>query len=200
MLFRLYGLYERDVKRVSASALDDLPALFHAFVARHACCSGSTCKLLHGHGLARRRGARLRRLGVAARVPRCGRRPARRAAGSAGPSRVLLVGHSAITDALVRKMRAHPEYGLEPVGAVSVDERGEAAGAPASRPARARSTCASWSLGRQVERVIVTAQDLADEAMMDLVHDCGAASVKVSLLPTTSTPSARRWRSTTSRG
>ncbi len=32
VLFRLYGLYERDVKRVNASALDDLPSLFHAFV------------------------------------------------------------------------------------------------------------------------------------------------------------------------
>ena len=34
-----------------------------------------------------------------------------------------------------------------------------------------------------VERVIVTAQDLSDEAMMDLVRDCGAASVKVSVVP-----------------
>ena len=32
-----------------------------------------------------------------------------------GPSRVLLVGQSPITDALVRKMRTHPEYGLEHV-------------------------------------------------------------------------------------
>ena len=50
-----------------------------------------------------------------------------------------------------------------------------------------------------VERVIVTAEDLPDEAMMDLVRNCGAVSVKVSLVPDTSMPSAPRWRSTTSR-
>ena len=34
-----------------------------------------------------------------------------------------------------------------------------------------------------MERVIVTAEDLPDEAMMDLVRNCGAVSVKVSLVP-----------------
>ena len=34
-----------------------------------------------------------------------------------------------------------------------------------------------------VERVIVTAEDLPDEAMMDLIRDCGAVSVKVSIVP-----------------
>ena len=37
--------------------------------------------------------------------------------------------------------------------------------------------------GHDVERVIVNAQDLSDEAMMALIHDCGAASVKVSIVP-----------------
>ena len=54
---------------------------------------------------------------------------------------------------------------------------------PPPRPPRARSTCASSSPRDGVERVIVTAQDLSDEAMMDLVRDCGAASVKVSVVP-----------------
>ena len=38
-------------------------------------------------------------------------------------------------------------------------------------------------IGHDVERVIVKAQDLSDEAMMTLIHDCGAASVKVSIVP-----------------
>ena len=50
MLFRLYGLYERDVKRVNASALDDLPALFHAFVLG-TLLLWVYLKLLSGHGL-----------------------------------------------------------------------------------------------------------------------------------------------------
>ena len=32
MLFKLYGLYDRDVKRISYSTVDDLPRLFHATV------------------------------------------------------------------------------------------------------------------------------------------------------------------------
>ena len=32
VLFKLYGLYDRDVKRISHSTVDDLPWLFHATV------------------------------------------------------------------------------------------------------------------------------------------------------------------------
>ena len=32
VLFKLYGLYDRDVKRISYSTVDDLPRLFHATV------------------------------------------------------------------------------------------------------------------------------------------------------------------------
>ena len=32
LLFKLYGLYDRDVKRISHSTVDDLPWLFHATV------------------------------------------------------------------------------------------------------------------------------------------------------------------------
>ena len=32
VLFKLYGLYDRDVKRISYSTVDDLPWLFHATV------------------------------------------------------------------------------------------------------------------------------------------------------------------------
>ena len=32
ILFKLYGLYDRDVKRISYSTVDDIPRLFHATV------------------------------------------------------------------------------------------------------------------------------------------------------------------------
>src|SRR5207249_2036366 len=32
VLFKMYGLYERDAKRLNHSTLDDLPALFHALL------------------------------------------------------------------------------------------------------------------------------------------------------------------------
>ena len=96
VLFRLYGLYERDVKRVNASALDDLPALFHAFVIG-TLLLWVYLKLLDRPRPRRRRGDRLRRLGDAARVAGCGLRPGAPCSTFGGPARVLLVGESAVT-------------------------------------------------------------------------------------------------------
>ena len=45
LIFKLYGLYDRDAKRVSHSTVDDLPWLFHALVIGTSACgsSSSTC-------------------------------------------------------------------------------------------------------------------------------------------------------------
>ena len=180
-LFRLYGLYERDVKRVNASALDDLPALFHAFVL------GSLLlwvylKLLTGHGLDV---AEALAFGVSGIVLACGLRAAARRAvlTFGGPARVLLVGESEVTRALARKVSMHPEYGLEAVGAVSVDAVGDLPDGLPHLGRLADLDLRDLVVAQGVERVIVTAEDLPDEAMMDLVRNCGAVSVKVSLVP-----------------
>ncbi len=180
-LFRLYGLYERDVKRVNASALDDLPALFHAFVL------GSLLlwvylKLLTGHGLDV---AEALAFGVSGIVLACGLRAAARRAvlTFGGPARVLLVGESEVTRALARKVSMHPEYGLEAVGAVSVDALGDLPDGLPHLGRLADLDLRDLLVAQGVERVIVTAEDLPDEAMMDLVRNCGAVSVKVSLVP-----------------
>ena len=181
VLFRLYGLYERDVKRVHASALDDLPALFHAFVLG-TLLLWAYLKLLDGHGLDVAQAIAFGASGIALAATL--RVAARRAVlRFGGPSRVLLVGDSEIADALVRKMRSHAEYGLDPVGAVSVGERAHAS-SDLPHLGRLEEVDLRELVARDgVERVIVTAQDLSDEAMMDLVRDCGAASVKVSVVP-----------------
>ena len=181
VLFRLYGLYERDVKRVSISALDDLPALFHTFVLG-TLLVWIAFKLGNGHGLTVAEAVAFGLSGVVlASTLRVGARRAVLRFG--GPSRVLIVGHSPTTEALVRKLRAHSEYGLEPVGEVSVN--GED-GADPDLPHL--GTLGELDLrglvtGHDVERVIVNARDLSDEAMMTLIHDCGAALVKVSIVP-----------------
>ena len=180
-LFRLYGLYERDVKRVNASALDDLPALFHAFVL------GSLLlwvylKLLTGHGLDVAEALAFGGSGIALA---CGLRVAARRAvlTFGGPARVLLVGESEVTCALARKVSMHPEYGLEAVGAVSVDAVGDLPDGLPHLGRLADLDLRDLVVAQGVERVIVTAEDLPDEAMMDLVRNCGAVSVKVSLVP-----------------
>ena len=181
VLFRLYGLYERDVKRVSISALDDLPALFHAFVIG-TLLVWIMLKLGQGQGFSV---AEAITFGLAGLLLAPALRVAARRAvlRLGGPSRVLLVGHSATTEALVRKMRAHSEYGLEPVGEVSL--YGEA-GADSGLPQLGRLgdlDLRDLVIAHDVDRVIVKAQDLSNETMMALIHECGAASVKVSIVP-----------------
>ena len=180
LLFRLYGLYERDVKRVSASALDDLPSLFHAFVLG-TLLLWAYLKLLQGHGLDV---AQALAFGLSGMVLACSLRVAARRAvlRIGGPSRVLLVGRSSLTEALVRKMRSHPEYGLEPVGSLAIGEHDAACDLP-DLGRLGELDLRQLAVAHGVERVIVKAQDLSDEAMMDLVRDCGAVSVKVSIVP-----------------
>ncbi len=100
-----------------------------------------------------------------------------------GPDRVLFVGESEVTCALARKISTHPEYGLEAVGAVSGDAVGDLPDGLPHLGRLADLDLRDLVVAHGVERVIVTAEDLPDEAMIDLVRNCGAVSVKVSLLP-----------------
>jgi len=181
VLFRLYGLYERDVKRVSASALDDLPALFHSFVLG-TLLLWVYLKVLRGHGLDV---AEALTFGVSGIAIACGLRVAARRVvlRFGGPVRLLLVGESEVTEALARKIRTHPEYGLEPVGTISVNDVADSPDGLTHLGRLEELDLRRLVVAEGVERVIVTADDLPDEAMMDLVRNCGAVSVKVSLVP-----------------
>ena len=180
VLFRVYGLYERDVKRVRAPLLDDLPALFHAFLV-------GTLGLGLGVGLADvgdlrpADGAAFLVCGVAAASAL---RTAARRAGLriGGPARVLIAGGSPVAAELVSRIRAHPEYGLEPVGEVSFGPRGESAGLPYLGRLD-RIDLGALIAARDVDRVIVVARDVPEGPMMALIAACGAAAAKVSIVP-----------------
>ncbi len=180
VLFRAYGLYERDVKRISLSVLDDLPALFHAFVI------GTLALWLYIDLLGYEPGPGLPGAAVFAAVGiasvSCARLVARRLfLRIKGPSRVLLVGGSAISAMLVRKMEDHPEYGLDPVGEVTIDARSDTPVPWLGRLADVDMT--GLALNNRIDRVIVSAPEIDDESMMELMGDCGAAAAKVSILP-----------------
>jgi exopolysaccharide biosynthesis polyprenyl glycosylphosphotransferase len=181
VLFRLYGLYDRDVKRVTAPALDDLPALFHAFVVG-GLLLWFCLHLASGDAPGMARMATFCVLGIlfASLLRIVARRAVLRLG---GPSRVVVVGASPTTDLLVRKMRAHPEYGLEPAGQISLAANGTHEHTLPHLGRLEDVDLRRLATSDDVERVIVQAQDLSDEQMMDLVHDCGAASVKVSIVP-----------------
>jgi exopolysaccharide biosynthesis polyprenyl glycosylphosphotransferase len=183
LLFKAYGLYDRDIKRVSHTTLDDLPWLFHAAVI------GSLLMWLYYRFLPVDQlvFAEVAIFGAALLVltplVRAGVR--RGAARAVGPERVLLVSDDRMTELLVRKLRAHPEYGLEPIGIVSVG--------PKHGPPRADATPLP-TLGdlddlidivntHDVERLVVSHGAGDDELLVDVLRRCKQLSIKVSVLP-----------------
>jgi exopolysaccharide biosynthesis polyprenyl glycosylphosphotransferase len=178
VLMKAYGLYERDAKRVSHSTVDDIPWVFHAvlvgvlllwgyykLVAAHQLVLIEVVVLatvLFGATLLLRYAAR----GLSIRV--------------LTGERVLLVGEDPMANVLVRKMRAHPEYGLDPIGAVT--ESGNAT--DSSVPVLGRlGDLSDVVVANRVERIVVSPSGLDDNDQLELLRRCRELSLKVSLLP-----------------
>ncbi|HEU0318841.1 MAG TPA: hypothetical protein VFR49_16020, partial [Solirubrobacteraceae bacterium] len=114
VVFKLYGLYDRDTKRISHTTVDDVPPLFHAALAGsllewiylQAVGAGtlSLWEVLLFAGLA----------GVAVLAGRVSVRAL--TARLVTPERVLVIGSGDGLLALVAKMRASPRHRLEPIG------------------------------------------------------------------------------------
>ena len=121
-LLKLYGLYDRDVKRISHMTVDDLPYIFHALVigtlvmwVYYAWIPDLPTKLS------------FRELcifsGTALVLLPIGRAIVRRGADRVvGPERAVFIGRAANVRLMIRKVRAHPEYGIDPVGLLHLPE------------------------------------------------------------------------------
>jgi exopolysaccharide biosynthesis polyprenyl glycosylphosphotransferase len=86
-----------------------------------------------------------------------------------GAEPVLIVGEGDETDLLMRKMRAHPEYHLDPVGVVS--------------PEDGQLDLDGVLHQYHPERVVLYEPRLDQGEMLDLVHHCRELSLKVSVMP-----------------
>ena len=160
-----YGLYTRDIKRISHSTVDDIPWMLHAVLVL---CLLTwiyykvlpISKLEFSDILVLASFATFFML-VLRTVTR------RLTAFVLGPERVLFIGGDDRVDLLSRKMRAHPEYRLAPVGVV--DERYELQEA---------------LVRYQPERVVLgDTSSLGESELVELMHSCKEQSLKVSLLP-----------------
>jgi len=183
VLFKLYGLYERDAKRLSHSTLDDLPSLFHALLLG---CLLMWCwyvlvapaKLMFTTILA---------FGALALVAVLAGRVLTRAgfARLVSPERVLLIGTGQASGVLIEKMHARPSLRLQPIGMVSCE--GSVGGAVAlPRLGRLEEVdLPSLMAEHRVTRVVVADVELERERLLGVLRDCKTVSVKVSLLPLT---------------
>jgi exopolysaccharide biosynthesis polyprenyl glycosylphosphotransferase len=180
LLFKLYGLYDGDAKRISHSTVDDTARLFHAMLigglALWAIYRGLTSYdfffnevisfglIGFGGVLALRAVARF----AATRL--------------ASPERLLIVGGGPTAEVLLRKIQSHPEYALEPIGYLDDgDDLDENVGelprlGDITRFAEICSTLA-------IDRVVIIAKALATDAPMALVRDTRGLDLRISLLP-----------------
>jgi exopolysaccharide biosynthesis polyprenyl glycosylphosphotransferase len=181
VLFKLYGLYDRDSKRISYSTVDDVPRVFHALVV------GSLGLWLSLRGVVGER------LTLAESLVFCGTafvlvlglRAAVRSLVRVGaaPERVLLVGGGPMGRLLIRKIRAHHEYGLSPIGYVdAVRRRSNGLGEELpylGRVTDLQSICATAG----VDRVIVVGPAVDEDALTDLIREMSDLDVRISIVP-----------------
>jgi exopolysaccharide biosynthesis polyprenyl glycosylphosphotransferase len=180
VLLKVYGLYDRDAKRVSASALDEVPGAFHA-VLIWVLVLWAALKVLTGDRLVLAQAAAVCVLGLLGLLGLRGatRRAVRRLA---APERVIVVGDGPEASLLVRKIQHHPEYALDLLGYVArgagdrhlpggVGRLGDVADLPA------------LCVAHGAERVLMAAPGIGGEELTRMVREANDANVKVSVVP-----------------
>lgn len=183
VLFKLYGLYDRDVKRISHSTVDDIPWLLHAALI------GGLLFWLYSRTspMGRMDFAQTLTfgLGVVAFVATA-RFATRLVAGALiGVESAVLIGGGRMAEVFAGKLAAHPEYRLRVIGMLGIegDSRGAGPGVPVLG---GTDDLKQLAVGHGVSRVIITPQDLDDGVLEEILRRCRALSLKVSILPTLS--------------
>jgi exopolysaccharide biosynthesis polyprenyl glycosylphosphotransferase len=173
LIFKTYGLYDRDLKRISHRTLDDLPWIFHAVLI-------GSLLLLAYYRLLNANGVELRHIasfGVIALITiSVARALARRVAVSAlAPEPVVLMGDAPELASLASKLETCNQYGVQPIGPVSLTSSPE-------------GPTVNGELDEAVERdgaerIVVAREDFEEDALFDLVCRAREHGVKVSVLP-----------------
>ena len=181
VLFKLYGLYDRDVKRITYSTVDDLPRLFHATVI------GALVLWVYSRYSPMRRldFAEILLFGVDVIVLVTVTRFAIRSiAGRViGAENALLVGTGQMGQTLIGKLAAHPEYRLNVIGSLSPTEAAPASG---KRPVPALGTLEQLEQVADlydVTRVVFSARDIEEGELERMLRDCRSLALKASVLP-----------------
>ena len=181
VLFKVYGLYDRDVKRISHSTVDDLPWLFHAAVI------GSLIFWVYSRAtpLNRMDFSELLRFGAGSVIFVVAiRSMVRSIAGSIiGHERALLVGGGQLADTFVAKLALNPEYHLKLIGSLITDHEDpdtQTTDLPTLGTLDQLEEVADW---HDVSRVVFSPRDVDAYELEELLRHCRRLSLKVSVLP-----------------
>jgi exopolysaccharide biosynthesis polyprenyl glycosylphosphotransferase len=181
ILFKIYGLYDRDAKRIGYSTLDDLPWLAHAAVIGVLLLwLISRVTPMHTPDLAQNV---VFGVGVIVLVSVARALARRFAAEIIGPERAVVVGMSDVAVSLMRKLEAHPEYRLDVVGALTSEGIPGPAGAKLPHWLGDPEDLAAVVDRYKVSRVVLSAPDVGPGDLEDLLRQCRTLNLKVSVLP-----------------
>jgi exopolysaccharide biosynthesis polyprenyl glycosylphosphotransferase len=184
VLFKLYGLYDRDIKRISHTTVDDLPHILHALVI-------GTLLMWTYFAFVPPLPTKLSFRELVIFAPTAlvllpiGRALVRHAADRVvGPERAVFIGRDAGVRLLIRKVSAHPEYGIDPIGLVHLPEH-------EAPPQEAFDIPVLGSTERlaelvhlhDIERVILASSAVGGGQLIELLRDCQRLALKVSILP-----------------
>ncbi len=180
ILFRAYGLYEVDAKKINHGPLDEIPALFHSFLIGLLVTWG-WYRVMAAHKLVLGELVTMAVIGsILVILMRAGIR--RLALRWFGCERVLFVGQAPVLQPLLRKVRGHPEYGLKPIGLVTGGPGRSQVDLPVLG-ALGQVDFGEVISSNQVERVIVIQADVDDDTVADLLPEADDRGAKVSILP-----------------
>jgi exopolysaccharide biosynthesis polyprenyl glycosylphosphotransferase len=100
-----------------------------------------------------------------------------------GRGRALLVGDGGIAQALVAKLAAHPEYGLDVIGALSIENKSEPDDDQKVPTLGTLRQLEDVVTTHGVSRVIFCSRDIGEPELEELLQRSRRLSLKVSVLP-----------------
>jgi exopolysaccharide biosynthesis polyprenyl glycosylphosphotransferase len=181
VIFKLYGLYERDFKRIAHSTIDEIPPLFHAVLI------GTVLSWLYFHAAP---GTNLTFITLllfsvlTLALVFAARSITRAASGRVlAPERVLLVATGNETDMLTESLQSDPHCRVEIVGRMIAYDDEPAHGTLPVLGRLSPEELREVLLEYGIERVVLATSELEQWRLVDAIRECTALAVKVSSLP-----------------
>ena len=183
LVLKLHGLYDNDHRRIRHSTFDELPSLVSACVLGILALSGLLA--LSPVGAPSGRSAIFIGLGTLAGC--FATRATLRFVWHAltGPSIGIVIGPREAAEIVARRIATHPEARLALVGYLSLVEEPRETDNPQGELQRLGLTSDIAQVAREyeVERVVVTEQEMSDTAAEHLIEECKAAGLGLTFLP-----------------
>jgi len=179
--FKVYGLYDRDTRRITHSTVDDLPRLFHATVI------ASLLFWLYARytPMGKLYFWEILTFGVGVLVlVTCARFLVRSvlARRIVGRDRAVVVGTGDVARTLAAKIAGHPEFRLDLIGSLRVDG-GDGRVQFAAPLLGDVDELETLTRRYDITRVMFSMRDLSDARLQELLQRCRALALKVSMLP-----------------